>query len=217
MSAKRLVTMNAHGFSIAEALGFGWRTTTGNAAYFAGLGILLLAILLVLGAVAELVETYSEVWGLLVALVSLIVGIVLEVGIIVFSLRYCDGSRGTIADLYIHYPLGPQYFIARTIYSLLVLVGLVILIVPGVLLALVFQFCGYHIVDENVGVMESFRRSADTTKGARWRLFIFFMLLLLINFAGFLCLVVGLLLTVPATLLAYAYAFRQLQTRESGA
>lgn len=208
--------MHAHRFSIAEALRFGWRTTTGNAAFFAGLGILLLAILLVLGAVAELVETYSEVWGLLVALVSLIVGIVLEVGIIVISLRYCDGSRGTTADLFIHYPLGPQYFISRTIYSFLVLVGLVILIVPGVILALVFQFCGYHIVDEGVGVVESFRRSADTTKGARWRLFIFFMLLLLINVAGFLCLVVGLLLTVPATLLAYAYVFRQLQAQENG-
>ncbi len=207
--------MNAHRFSIAEALRFGWRTTTGNPGFFFGLGILVLAIILGLNAAAALVNSYSEGWALFLGIIALVVGIVLDVGLIVITLRFCDGNRGTVADLFIHYPPGPRYFISRLIYFLMVVAGIVFLIVPGVIIAVIFQFCGYHVVDEDTGAVEALRRSAATTRDARWRLFLFVLLVLLINIAGFLCLIVGLLLTVPATLLAYAHVFRQLQAQGS--
>ncbi len=207
--------MSAHRFSIAEALRFGWRTTTGNCGFFIVVGILVLAITLGLnGAVVEM-NSYSEGWAFILGIIALVAGIVLDVGLIVITLRFCDGNRGTVTDLFIHYPLGPRYFISKLIFILMVLVGMVFLIVPGVILALVFQFCGYHVVDEGTGAVEALRRSAATTRDARWRLFLFALLVLLINIAGFLCLLVGLLLTVPATLLAYAHVFRQLQAHGS--
>lgn len=209
--------MNPHRFAIAEALRFGWRTTLDNLAFFLGLGILYLAINGILHGAVHRVNAFSEGWAFLSGIVALVVGMIMDVGLAVVSLRFADGRRARVADLFIHYPMAPVYFIATLIAALLVVVGLALLIVPGVFLMVLFVFYGYHIVDEGAGAVLSLRRSAATTRGARWRLFLFGLLTVLINVAGFLCLVVGLLLTVPATLLACAYVFRQLQAQESGA
>ncbi len=209
--------MNAHGFSIAEALRFGWRTTLDNLGYFLCIGFLYVVITLGLNGAVYKVNAYSEGWAFLAGIVALVAGMIMDVGLAAISLRFADGRTARVTDLFIHYPLAPTYFIATVLATLTVLVGLVLLIVPGIFLMILFLFYAYHIVDDGAGVVASLRQSAATTRGARWRLFQFGLLTVLINVAGFLCLVVGLLLTVPATLLAYAYAFRQLQARESGA
>ena len=209
--------MNTNRFSIAEALRFGWRTTLDNLGYFLSIGFLYLVITVALNGAVYKVNAYSEGWAFLAGIVALVAGMIMDVGLAAISLRFADGRTARVSDLFIHYPLAPTYFIATLLATLIVLVGLVLLIVPGIFLLILFLFYAYPIVDEGAGAVAALRRSAATTRGARWRLFLFGLLTVLINVAGFLCLVVGLLLTVPATLLAYAYAFRQLQAQESGA
>ncbi len=188
-----------------------------NLGYFLSIGFLYLAITVGLNGAVYKVNAYSEGWAFVAGIVALVAGMIMDVGLAAISLRFADGRTARVTDLFIHYPLAPTYFIATLLATLMVLVGLALLIVPGIFLMILFLFYAYHIVDDGAGVVVSLRQSAATTRGARWRLFLFGLLTVLINVAGFLCLVVGLLLTVPATLLAYAYAFRQLQARESGA
>lgn len=205
--------MNAHRFSIAGALRYGWRTTLDNLTFFFWLGLLYLAITLTLNGIVFKVNAYSEGWAFVVGILALVAGIVMDVGLIVVALRLHDGRRVRVSDLFIHYPLAPAYFIATIIATLAVLVGLVLIVVPGIFLMVLFQFYAYHIADEGAGAVAALRRSAETTRGARWRLFLFGLLTVLINVGGALCLLVGLFLTVPLTLLARAYVLRQLQSK----
>ena len=146
----------------------------------------------------------------------MVAGMIMDVGLTVISLRLCDGRKPRVADLFVHYPLAPTYFISTLIAALMVLAGLILLIVPGVILLVMFQFYAYHIVDERAGAFDALRCSAATTRGVRWRLFLFGLLTVLINIGGAHCLLVGLFLTVPVTLVSRAYLFRRLQIRDRG-
>jgi uncharacterized membrane protein len=89
-------------------------------------------------------------------------------------------------------------------------VGTILLIVPGIIWALKFQFYGYYIVDKNLKPVDALKMSAMSTSGKKGNLFVFFVLLGLINFLGLIALLVGLLISVPVTLLAYVYVYRLL-------
>ncbi len=53
--------------------------------------------------------------------------------------------------------------------------------------------------------------------GAKWDLFLFGLLLGLINFVGALVFLIGLFATIPTTMVAYAYVYRHLAGREASA
>ena len=216
MSAKRLPIKNPHRFSIAEALRFGWRTARDNLGYFLGIGILYLIVTLGLNGAVYKLNAHSEGWAFLAGIVALVGSMIMDVGLAVISLRFADGRRARVADLFIHYPLAPAYFIASLIATLMVVVGLALLVVPGVFLLVLFQFYAYPIVDEGAGAVSALRRSAAMTRGDRWRLFLFGFLTFLINIGGALCLL-GLFLTVPVTLVSRAYVYRRLQAQTGGA
>jgi hypothetical protein len=51
-----------------------------------------------------------------------------------------------------------------------VMIGLVLLLVPGIVLALVWSVAGPAYVQEKIGIFEAFGRSAALTSGVRWRI-----------------------------------------------
>lgn len=59
----------------------------------------------------------------------------------------------------------------------------------------------------------SLREAAADTQGVKWRLLGFGLLCLGVNLVGAIAIGVGLLVTIPTTLVAAAYVFRRLQAR----
>ena len=92
----------------------------------------------------------------------------------------------------------------------LVVAGLFLLIVPGIYVAVRFQFYGFFVVDEKTGPVESLQRSWEVTDGRVWSLLWLDLILVGINILGMLLFLVGLFVTVPITTLALAYVYRQL-------
>jgi len=71
------------------------------------------------------------------------------------------------------------------------------------------------IVDRNMGPVQALKASAHATTSAKWHLFLFGILLGLINLAGALCFFIGLFATIPTSLVAYAHTYRQLSAEVS--
>ena len=87
------------------------------------------------------------------------------------------------------------------------------LIIPGIIWGIKFQFFSYFIVDKGLGPIEALKRSSTITKGAKWDLFLFGLLVWLINLLGALCLLVGLFATIPTTGVAMAFVYHKLLTQ----
>jgi len=100
--------------------------------------------------------------------------------------------------------------LAGILYYIMVAVGLVLLIVPGIYLALRFGQYQNAIVDKNLGVFDSLTYSARITEGNKLNLFGLGLVCFLIVLAGLLALVVGLCFAAPLVYLAGVVAYRWL-------
>jgi uncharacterized membrane protein len=131
-------------------------------------------------------------------------------GLIHVNLKFTTEHTAKFSDLLTKLPLFWTYFISSIYYSCIVLVGTLLLIVPGIIWGLRYQFFGYLIVDQGLKPKVAFQASKKLTHGHLGKLFLFGLVLLGINLLGALALLVGLLVTIPVSLLAIAKVYRLL-------
>ncbi len=195
-------------FNMGEAISYGWRVFNDNVGFF-------LLLMLVYGIcywgphfVATALMEVNPVVGIVAHIADILLTLLMGVGLIKISLDLCDGKDPKISDLFSQIHLLGWYILASILYLLVVVAGYILLIVPGIILGLMFFLYDYLIVDEGLGPIESLSRSAKIMRGRKGELFLFNILLVLINLAGALVCLVGLIATIPSTTVAMAYAYR---------
>jgi hypothetical protein len=139
-----------------------------------------------------------------------VVGVIIQIGLVKISIILSRDQKPAIRELFSNGSLFIKFLLGAICYGLTVIGGFILLIIPGIILMIMLGMSSYFIVDKNMGPIESLRASHNLTKGVRWQLFCFGVLLILFNLAGLLCLVVGLLFTIPASYIASAYVYDQL-------
>ena len=95
----------------------------------------------------------------------------------------------------------------------MVLVGLLLMIVPGIYWSLKYTFVPYLVIDKKAGVGEALRISGQMTEGIKWKLLVFLMITMLFNLGGVMLFFVGVLITAPITYLAIAALYVALVER----
>jgi len=200
-------------FSKSEAIRFGWETTKNNLGFF----ILLLLIAFPISAASSIIQ---KIFGdkvlsvnILLVVINSILSTVINIGFIKIALKFCDGQKAAIGDLFSAGKLFLPYLVGAILFLLIVFGGLILLIVPGVIWSFKFGFFGYFMVEKGLEPSEALRRSALITQGAKWDLFVFWLLLMLINLAGVAALFIGLFVTLPITIIANAFVYRKLLSR----
>lgn len=199
-------------FTIADAFSHGWRRTRDQFWLAVGVLVTYAVASIILARVGEVAKS-DPILNIVTFVVTLAIGVSLRIGMTRFFLNADDG-KGRFKDLFTMGGVFTAYFVAYICLSTITLIGLILLIVPGVILSLIYFFVPTLIVDKNMGVIESFKESAAITKGHRWHLLGFLVVSILVNFVGVLVLVVGLLLTIPMTFFAGLYIYRRLTTAE---
>ena len=197
-------------FPTGEAIRFGWNTMKDNIGFFVALLVVAFLIKGLPQGIGKLFMKDSPFIAFLFFLTSWIVGFVVNMGFIKVSLKFCDGIKGKLDDLLSSFDLLINFIASSILYGLIVIAGLIFFIIPGIILAIKFFFYSYFIIDKRMGPVEALKASSEATKGFKMDLLLFGMLIGLINLAGFLCLVVGLIATIPTSMVAYAYVYRVL-------
>jgi hypothetical protein len=196
--------------NIGDAVSYGWNAYWKNVGSLVVIAIVVVAINLVVGAIAQ--TTGSVAGQVLIQFVGFIISMLLALGWIRVSLEVTRGVRPEVGDLFKFDGYG-AYLLASILFAVGLYVGLILCIVPGIIFAVVFGFYGFVIAErgEGVGVIDSLKESADLTRGNRWQLFGLGVVLLLINLVGALILLVGLIFTLGITIIAWAYTYRTLR------
>ena len=209
--------MTKKDFSIDEALKFGWNTMKANFWFFFGILIVAWVIVYVPALIGNLLRDESFFLYFIFMFASWTVQVIISIGLIRIYLKLCDGGKPEFSDLFKFQGFFWRYLGGSLLVGLVVMVGILLLVIPGIVWAIMFQFFGLLIIDKNLGVMDSVRRSGELTKNVRWKLLGFGILLMLINYLGLIVLIVGLFATVPTTMLAHAWVYRKLLDQsESG-
>jgi Predicted integral membrane protein len=151
-----------------------------------------------------------EISGIIISILSYFIVALFIMGYLKNCLQTLDGEEpqfsayGQVSRKLI------IYLIAHIIMSIIIIIGTVLLIVPGIYLMLRLQFFYAFIVEENAGVIDSFKRSWNITKGSTLKLFILFLISLLICIIGCLAFFVGIFVATPFIVLMYGYTYRKL-------
>lgn len=195
------------GLDIGEAIGSGWRLLWPNIGPMA----LFAVIVWVVNIVVSIPQQQGGVAGFLFGVLGFVLTQLIAIGWIAMGLAIVDGRPVTSQTITERFSLLGPYLLAAIVFAVMVFVGLLVLIVPGIILAITFGFYGFHIVDTGErDAMGALRRSAELTKGRRGQLFLFGLALVAINILGLLALVVGVLITSAISLLATAHIYRQM-------
>ncbi len=202
--------MTAEKFSISEAIRFGWNTMKSNLGFFIGLLIVVWLLYTISSILADKATEANILLGIIFHSADLILTIIISIGLVKISLRFCDNEKGRFSDLFSQYTLFFKYLVGSILYGLIVFAGTILLIIPGIIWGIQFCFYDYFIVDKGLGPIEALKRSSAITRGVKWDLFVFFLILLGINLLGALCLLIGLFATIPTTMVAIAFVYRKL-------
>ena len=205
---------SSHSFSKTEAIKFGFNFFKANISVFVKLALVVVAINIVMGLISGMFDRtpINLLWGI----VSLAISIVVQVGFTKIILDLHDGKPLNLTHFYSLYHLTLRFLGASILYGLIVMVGFILLIVPGIIWAIKFQFFGFLIVDKGVGVMDSIKKSGLLTEGVKMELFLFGILLALLNIAGAIALGIGLFVTIPTSIMAGVYVYRKLLSSSPG-
>jgi hypothetical protein len=197
-------------FSIDEALKFGWNTMKNNFWFFFGILVVAWVVVYIPYIIGSLLRNTSFLFYLLFTLIGWAVQLMVSIGLIRISLKFYSGETPEFNDLFRFKGYFWRYLGGSLLLAIMVMVGFMLFIIPGVIWAILFQFYAFLIIDKNLGIMDSFKRSGEITKSVRWKLLGFGLLLVLINYLGVLVFLVGLFATIPTTMLAYAWVYRKL-------
>jgi hypothetical protein len=95
------------------------------------------------------------------------------VGALIFALfRIKSGQPVTYGEaIAVGFKKWGVFFLARLAAGILILLGLALLIVPGLILAVRYSLLDEAVILENKGPLESKSRSVELTAGRRWKIF----------------------------------------------
>jgi hypothetical protein len=189
----------------------GWRLFKSRASVFVASMLLLFLSWVVLEvAVVSLHRLGFTVWLVLhLAWLFLFAGML--VGLHVMALKCVDDRIPRIGDLFGSLQRGPPYLLAFGIYCLAVGGGLVLLIVPGIYLAIRCCLFAQIITDPSASALPALRKAAALARSNWVSLGALFLIAFLLNIAGMSLLGIGLIISFPVSLLAITAFYRSLQ------
>jgi len=145
--------------------------------------------------------------GILV-LLAFIYGILVEgpvqYGVTFAFLKAARGDKLEIKDMFAAFKNYWNAVLASLFVGVIIIIGLILLIVPGIIFACKLAFTPYLVVDRKMGVMEAIEESWRMTGGHAWKVFFIGLLAIPICIAGLLCFIVGIIISMMLVGLAFA-------------
>lgn len=148
------------------------------------------------------------------ACAQFIIGGAIMVGIWRAVLGTVDGRKPDVGMMFQGFDRFGDAFLAYLISGILIALGIVCLIVPGIILAIMWMFTFPVIGETPLGFWEAMRESSRLTEGYRWRLFLLALACILVALLGLLVFCVGLFVALAVDFAALGLAYRFLQGKK---
>lgn len=158
----------------------------------------------------EMASTYAIIrLGLTIA--STLIGVFFQLGMVRIFLNLARGDEADIGMLVgggRHYLAG---FLASIIVGVAVMLGFILLIIPGIILSLGLQFTFYALVDRDLGAMDAVTESWRITDGHKVSIFVInFVIGILAIVFSCITLGIGYFAVVPVLSLTQAVMYHSL-------
>jgi uncharacterized membrane protein len=127
-----------------------------------------------------------------------------------YFLKRLLGRPAEFADLFKGFNFFIPTLVASLIIGLFVFGGTLLCIIPGLVIAAMYKFTYLFIIDKRMDFWPAMQASHAVAKNDYFGFTMFLLLTALVNMLGFLCCIVGLLVSIPVTFAAITIAYQEL-------
>lgn len=199
-------------FSPGAAIGYGWRGFKNNAGSFLGMALLIIVVSAVFGGLSG-GDTDVSVGNSLLQIIGQIVTTVMSAAMIKGALDVTAGRQVSIGNMFADWNK-VQVLIAAVLVAIGTMVGLILLIIPGLIFIFLSWFTNYFIIERDQSAIDGIKSSIGLVKNNIGDLLVLALISVAVVIVGVLALIVGVLVAMPVVMIAGAYAFRVLQGQE---
>ena len=169
--------------------------------------VIIIVVSFLISILASAAGSESSFLGLLLNIVGWVVSIALAKGLVTIALDVTYGREPDLSKLFSAEHFG-QFLLAGILVGLLVGIGLIFCIIPGLFAAVALQFTQYRVIDRDESAFDALGGSWELVKPQFGSLVLLILALFGINLLGLLLCGLGLLITVPLSAVAVAHAYR---------
>jgi uncharacterized membrane protein len=137
----------------------------------------------------------------------------LQVGLLRIYLATVRGQTPEFGQLFSGGDRFVTTLLSTMLLGLAIFFGFLLLIVPGVILAIGLYNTMFFAADTDLGVVDCLKASWNSLAGQKGKFFAFLLVLGVLNIAGILACFIGLLVSVPVTILALSIVYTRLTGR----
>lgn len=204
--------------SVGSAISYAWRKFSGNA----GIWVLIMLIAGAIEFVLSLIfngspEVASDgsidfsnmfsLWGIIGLIVTTVVGYLIQAAMIGGALHETSGTKPSIGSFFQFANIG-AIILASFLVGLMTSVGFILLIIPGVIVAFLSWWTLQFVIDQNQDAFTAIKSSFRAISSNWGTLLLLALAMVGLNILGLIPFGLGLLVTVPMTIIASTYAYR---------
>lgn len=200
------------GFSVGGLLRKGWKAMEKNLAFFIGALILVWVIPPLIPFIVPKTQPFFGIANI----VSSLLGVLLQIGWIKVFLSLVKKGEVHFMDLFKGFPSVIRFFLGTVLYILIVGLGFICFVVPGIYLSIRFWAYPYYIIDQGLGPVEALKASSRATHGAKLDVLALICLGAFFTFLSVFTFGLGLFAVVPMMSFAQVSAYLILDAQTKG-
>lgn len=202
--------MTNKNFVFGAAFGAGWARLKEYWLFFVFAYTAVFLVSGIFGALAEGPYKDIEPTAGILSLIGYLLRVWLNFNLLVITIRIIDGVKPEWRDLFIWREETVSYVGASILYFIIVFLGCLFFVIPGIYLALKYGFYGYIIADRRVSAFDALKMSGQMTDGVKWLIVGFSLASFGVILLGVLAFGFGLLVAIPVVGVAFAFVYRAL-------
>lgn len=204
--------------SVGDAIGYGWTKFKDNALVWIGMVVIAFLIQAAINFLFGLgnsgdtdmdggVSFGFGIWQIIGTIVSTIVGYLISAAFVRGALHETDGNKPGFGSFFQFTNVG-AVIVAGLLVGLATGIGLVLCIIPGLVVAFFTWWTMQFVIDRDQDGVTAIKSSFSAISSNAGTLLLLALALFGINIVGALLCGLGLLVTIPLTIIASTYAYR---------
>lgn len=195
-------------WQIEDVMSEAWQLTKGFKASYWGALIIYIVIAVIVTAITEFVFSGSVSLIIIGQILQGLVTYPLTAGLTMIAVRHSAGLPCNATMIFDYYPKTIPIFLTYLLMTILIAVGMLLLIIPGIYLAVAYSFAVILLVDKNMRIWDALETSRQAITQCWFRTFAFFIVMLVIIVVSMIPLGIGLIWSIPFASLGMAVIYR---------
>lgn len=197
-------------WTIGEVLNEAWKLKDGFKGTYWGALLIYIVISMILSAVIQFVAGDSDVMGFITQVLFVLITYPLMVGLMMIAIKHSVGTPTTASMVFDYYPKTIPIFLTYVLMVVMVVIGLVLLVLPGIYLMFAYALALPLVVDKNMGPWEALEASRKALTPCWFRFVGLCLIAAVVIGLSAIPLFIGWIWTLPFLGLAMAIVYRDI-------